>query len=140
MRHPDISPEKITQALGIEPRRSWRADEPCTPRGTPLTGSNPETYWTAEVISGQWPSHLNAAIHDALRRLARHRSFLHQIRAGSRTVELFIGWFFDKQSGDVLTHQCLALAGDLKIDLSFDVYPLDQPQNDRETNTDTSSL
>jgi hypothetical protein len=55
-------------------------------------------------------------------------------------VELFIGWFFDKQSGDVLTHQCLALAGDLKIDLSFDVYPLDQPQNDREANTDASSL
>jgi len=38
-------------------------------------------------------------------------------------VELFIGWFFDNQSGDKLNDQCAAFAGDLQIDLSFDVYP-----------------
>jgi len=57
---------------------------------------------------------------------------MHQVRAEGGTVELFIGWFFENQSGDVLTHQCLALAGDLQIDLSFDVYPPEQPQNEYE--------
>jgi hypothetical protein len=53
---------------------------------------------------------------------------LHDIRSEGGTVELFIGWFFENQSGDVLTHQCLALAGDLQIDLSFDVYSVEEPQ------------
>jgi hypothetical protein len=48
-----------------------------------------------------------------------------------------IGWFFENQSGDMLTHQCLALAGDLQIDLSFDIYPPDQPQTEYEVDEDT---
>jgi hypothetical protein len=124
VRHPSIAPEKITQAIGIEPKHSWKAGEARrTPTGRPLTGSNQETYWTAEISSGRHPSEINKAIHDGLRSLVPHRLFLHQIRVEGGTVQLFIGWFFDNQSGDVLTHECLALAGDLQIDLSFDVYP-----------------
>lgn len=74
---------------------------------------------------GRWPLNLNEAIHDVLKKLARRRSFLHRLREEDVTVELFIGWFFENQSGDTPTHQCLALAGDLQIDLSFDVYSPD---------------
>jgi hypothetical protein len=119
-----MAPEKITEAIGVEPKHSWNAGEARrTQTGKPLTGFNRDTYWTAEIISGCWPLEVNMAIHDALRSLVTYRPFLHHIRAEGGTVELFIGWFFDNQSGDVLTHQCLALAGDLQIDLSFDVYP-----------------
>jgi hypothetical protein len=132
-RHPSMAPEQITEAMGIEPWRSWKAGEPRqTPKGTPLAGVNRETYWTAEIVAGRWPSDLNEAIHDTLKGFVRYRSFLHEIRAEGGSVELFIGWFFDNQSGDVLTHQCLALAGDLQIDLSLDVYPPDQPQREDE--------
>jgi hypothetical protein len=133
VRHPGIGPEKITEALGIEPRHSWKAGEPRkTPTGAPLTGSNRDTYWMAEIAAGRWPTKVNEAIHDTLRKLVPYRSFLHHVRAEGGTVELFIGWFFENQSGDVLTHQCLALAGDLQIDLSFDVYSPEQPQNEDE--------
>jgi hypothetical protein len=131
VRHPWVAPEKITEALGIEPKRSWKAGEPRqTPTGKLLIGANRETYWTAEITAGRWPTDINDAIHDTLRSLARFRSFLHHIRAEGGKVERFVGWFFENQSGDVLTHQCLALAGDLQIDLSFDVYPPEQPQNE----------
>ena len=131
--HPYIAPADITEAIGITPKRSWKAGEPrTTPKGTPLSGSNRETYWTARIAEDRWPASLNAAIHESLTQLATHRSFLHRIRAEGGRAELFIGWFFDNQSGEVLSHECLALAGDLKIDLSLDIYPPDQPQRDHE--------
>ena len=123
VRHPSIAPEEITEAFGIEPKRSWRVgDARQTPKGTPLTGFNRDTYWTAEITAGRWPLEVNGAIYNVLERLVRHRSFLHRIRAEAGAVELFVGWFFENQSGDLLRHQCLALAGDLKIDLSLDIY------------------
>src|SRR5215471_419843 len=94
--HPSIAPEKITEAFEIEPSHSWKAgDARRTPVGTPLSGIYRETYWTACVVAGRWPELLNAAVHDALGRLARHRSFLHQIRAEGGRAEFFIGWFFE---------------------------------------------
>jgi hypothetical protein len=86
----------------------------------------------ARIAEGRWPSDINEAIHDSLKRFVHCRSFLHRIRAEGGRVEFFIGWFFDNQSGEVLTHQCLALAGDLQIDLSFDIYPPEQPQTEDE--------
>jgi hypothetical protein len=131
VRHPSVAPKEITEALGIEPKHSWKAGEPRrTPTGTPMAGSNLNTYWVADIVAGRWPSNVNQAIHGALGGLKRHRRFLHDIRAEGGTVELFVGWFFENQSGDILTHQCLALAGDLQVDLALDVYPPDQPQNE----------
>jgi hypothetical protein len=134
VRHPTMDPEQISEVLAIKPKRFWKVGEPRqTPKGTPLAGTNRDTYWTAEIVAGRWPLNVNEAIYDVLKKLVRHRSFLHHIRAEDGVVELFVGWFFENQSGDVLTHQCLALAGDLKIDLSFDIYPPDQPQHEDET-------
>jgi hypothetical protein len=131
VRHSSMAPEKVTEALGIEPKHSWKVGEPReTPTGALLTGSNRDTYWTAEIAAGRWPTNINETIHDTLRRLVPFRSFLHHIRSEGGMVELFVGWFFENQSGDVLTHQCLALAGDLQIDLSFDIYQSEQPQNE----------
>jgi hypothetical protein len=128
VRHPSMAPEKITEALGIEPSHSWKAGAPRqTPKGTPLDGFYEVTYWTARMVAGRWPVELNDAIHNTLKTLVPYRSFLHHLRAEGGRAELFIGWFFENQSGEDLTYQCLALAGDLKIDLSFDIYPPEQP-------------
>lgn len=131
VRHPSVDPDQITEALGIDPERCWKAGEPRqTPTGVPLDGIYKDTYWTTNVVAGRWPVVINDAIHDVLKKLVRYRPFFHQIRSEGGVVELFIGWFFENQSGDILTHQCLALAGDLQIDLSFDVYSPEQPQNE----------
>jgi hypothetical protein len=133
VRHPAMDPKQISEILAVKPKRFWKAGEPRqTPKGTPLAGFNEDTYWTAEISAGRWPLNINEAIHDSLKKLGRCRSFLHQIRSEGGAAELFIGWFFENKSGDVLTHECLALAGDLQIDLSFDVYPPDQPQHEYE--------
>src|SRR5262245_55195823 len=116
-----MDPEQISEVLAIKPKRSWKAGEPRqTPKGAPLAGINRDTYWMADMAAGRWPANVNEAIHDTLKKLVRHRTFLHYVREEGGGVELFIGWFFENQSGDVLAHQCLALAGDLQIDLSFD--------------------
>jgi hypothetical protein len=70
VRHPSVAPEKITEAVRIEPKHSWKAGEPRqTPTGTPLTGDNRDTYWTAEITAGRWPLGVNEAIHDTLKSL-----------------------------------------------------------------------
>jgi hypothetical protein len=133
VRHPAMDPAQISETLAIKPWRFWKAGERRQPpKGTLLSGLNRDTYWTAEIAAGRWPLNVGEAIHDSLKKLVHCRSFLHQIRAEGGAAELFIGWFFENQSGDVLTHQCLALAGDLQVDLSFDVYPPDQPQHEYE--------
>jgi hypothetical protein len=133
LRHPSIAPATITEALRIDPKHSWKAGEPRqTPTGTALTGLNRDTYWVAEITAGRWPADVGEAIHGVLRSLIPHRPFLHRLRAEGGTAELFVGWFFENQSGDILTHECLALAGDLQIDLSFDIYPPEQPQREYE--------
>lgn len=130
VRHPSITPEEITKEFGFEPTRFWKVGEPrTTPAGILLKGINRESYWTADLCAGRWPLEINEAIHSSLKELMRRRSFLHRIRAEGGRAEFFIGWFFENQSGDVLSHECMALAGDLQIDLQFDVYPPDQPQN-----------
>lgn len=129
--HPNVAPQEITDALGIEPFRSWMAGERrSTLKGEVLEGVNGTSYWTARVLAGRWPKEIGSGIHEVLAKLVPHRQFFHNIRMSGGKIELFIGWFFENQSGGLLTYECLALAGDLKVDLSFDVYPPDQPQNE----------
>lgn len=125
-RHPSIAPQGMTDALDLQPSRSWRAGEPrSTPQGTPLSGVNSHIYWTTNLGKGGWPpTSLPTAIGVALDVLFNRRAFLHQVRAEDGQAEFFIGWFFESQSGDTLPYNLLARAADLGIDLSFDVYPL----------------
>ena len=134
VRHPEADPERITNALRITPKRAWKAGAPRqTPVGTPLQGVNPATYWTVPVLAGRYPkSDLCAGIHDILDRLTIFRDFYHTFRPEGGSVELLIGWFFERQSGDVLRFDTLTKAADLQVDLSLDVYPPSQPQSEYE--------
>jgi Domain of unknown function (DUF4279) len=137
VRHPYVDPAEITKTLAFEPSRFWRGGETRRTRaGRPLSGLSRDTYWTADISAGRWPNGIDGAIQNCLQRLTPFRSFFLKIRADGGAVELFVGWFFENQSGDTLSHRCLALAGDLQIDLSFDVYPPDQPQNEYEVGGD----
>src|SRR5215472_14784523 len=126
-RHTTADPSDITLALAINPSRSWRAGEPRrTPKGNPLGGRWADSYWTAILAEGQWPQQrLVDAIGSLLDRLAAHKDFFHQIRSQGGKVELFVGWFFNGQSGGDFTHDLLARMADLNIDLALDIYPPD---------------
>jgi hypothetical protein len=124
VRHPSMDPARITDALGLIPSRSWRSGEPrATPKGTPLKGKWPDSYWTTHISEDRLADKtLPTAIREALERLTPHKDFLHQIRSEGGAAEFFIGWFLDGNSGDIFDYELLARAADLKIDLSFDVY------------------
>lgn len=132
LSHPSMDPRAMTDALGLRPSRTWRAGEArSTPKGEPLDGTNRDSYWVARIEGGNWPpTSLAAAIGGALDRLSDHRAFLRRVRSEGGSVEVFIGWFFDGLGGDVLPHDLLARAGDLGLDLSFDVYPSPGPSDD----------
>jgi hypothetical protein len=127
VRHPSMDPAEITCMLRYPPSRSWSAHERrSTPSSETLEGAWPETYWTAKVTAGEWPGKdLPAAIAELLDQLESSRGFLAKIRSEGGAVELFVGWFFDGQSGEVFDCGLLARIADLKIDLSLDVYPPD---------------
>src|SRR3981081_3032031 len=79
-------------------------------------------------MEGEWPGKdLEAAIAELADRLEPNKGFLERVRSEGGTVELFVGWFFDGQSGSVFDCGLLARMADLKINLSLDLYPPDTP-------------
>jgi hypothetical protein len=124
VRHPSLDPAEITSALCLNPSRSWRAgDARATPNGTPLEGKYRDSYWTTDLVEGGWPDkELALVLNELLDQLAPNKGFFHRMRTEGGTVEFFVGWFFEGQSGDVLDCDLLARMADLKIGLSLDVY------------------
>jgi hypothetical protein len=126
-----LDPAEITSALGIVPTRTWLAGDPrTTPNGTPLEGRYHESYWTSgDLTNGEWPGRSLADSMDGLLdRLVPHQDFFRSVRDANGTVEFFVGWFFEGNSGDIFKCGVLARMADLGIDLSLDIYPPDQPQ------------
>jgi hypothetical protein len=123
--HPSLDPSEITSALQLTPSRTWRAGEPrTTPKGAPLKGVNSKTFWTRRFVEGEFrDKKLPAAVVEIVDQLLPHRAFFQRIRSEGGTVEFFVGWFFNRQSGGTFDCDLMARMADLKIDLSFDVYP-----------------
>jgi Domain of unknown function (DUF4279) len=131
IRHPSIDPAEISAVLRLNPSRCLQAGESrATPIGTSLHGDWRESYWTSgDVAKGAWPDIASAdALNRLLDQLSEHHDFFHRIRAEGGRTEFFVGWYFLGNSGDVFHYDLLARMADLKIDLSLDVYPPDQPQ------------
>lgn len=122
--HPSMDPAIISSALGLTPKHCWKAgDSRTTPRGTPLEGRNKNTYWTAHICEGDMPPRSFAKqLNEGLNNLVAHKEFLLKIREQGGRCEFFIGWFLGSMAGEVFSHSMLAKAGELGIDLSFDVY------------------
>jgi hypothetical protein len=122
LRHPSMDPTEITLRLGINPSYCYRAGDPrVTPKGSALTGTNKESFWYADLPVEDAPS-----IADGLRisnaSLVPHKIFLNSFVDDGGTVEYFIGWFIDGNSGEVLDWSLLKECAELKVAVQFDVY------------------
>lgn len=118
LRHPSMEPQAMTAAMGIPPFRSLE------PGARRLPGVSDGTYWTSQLRKGAWPPiSLSDAVASLLDQLSAKRSFIQNLRSEGGSAELFIGWFFEDQSGDTFDYRLLARAADLGVDLSFDIYP-----------------
>lgn len=125
--HPDADPDDITNALGIRPKRAWRAGEPrSTPIGQPLPGLYRETYWYKDVGKGEYRNgSLVAALSDLAETYKPFERFFKSFRGSGGRIEFFVHWIFYHNSGDVFDFGLLGKLADLGIDLSFDVYASD---------------
>ena len=127
LRHPQRDVRDLLEGWGLDAGGSWVAGEKrTTPKGAPLEGVWPDSYAFARLPSE------GARLSQCLNRvLAVLEPFSNElaafVQAGGR-AELFVGWHFDANSGDVLESSLLRRLSDCGLDLSLDVYPKVEPE------------
>lgn len=123
--HPNIDPAVITQALGLQPKRTWTRGQPRqTPTGQPLEGIYRDSYWYHAYDTPD-DEQCAAFIHSAAMALQQHGDFFHRLRSEGADTQFFVGLFSSGNFGETFEHDLLGILSDLKIDLGFDIYPDD---------------
>ena len=115
--------DAIEDALGRVSSIKWsKGDARATPSGKVLHGVRTDSYANFLLVekSRVW---LSLALNDCNTQLAKHREFFSKIRREGGRAELFVGWFLERDGGDVLPYKLLAGIAALELDLSLDVYP-----------------
>lgn len=125
--HPSIDPREISAELGLPPVSCDFVGEPrITHGGKVLKGVHKESYWRTSLAGDEsGRDDLAAGLRDICARLEPYRFFTERIRAEGGRLELFIGWFLDRNEGLELDRDVLAKLAALGIDLALDVYPPD---------------
>src|SRR5262245_36697474 len=107
IEHPNMDPRKISAALSLEPKSSWKEGEPReTHTGQPLDGTRKTSYLSHRLAS-QPDIGLAKCLYDFTLALERNKGFLRKVRATGGRSEYFIGWFSGRQSGEVLPYNLL---------------------------------
>ena len=123
LHHPKMNPDVISSGLSLNPQFMYMVgDRRKTPKGNLLEGFNEDSYWTCEMRPSRKEG-LADCLRASLSKLERKASFLRKFSATGGHLEFFIGWFVNSNCGEVLDFDPERLA-DLRIELSFDVYPL----------------
>src|SRR3954470_19002354 len=96
--HPSIEPSDITNNIGINPTRSFKAGQRrATPKGTLLDGTYRESYWSAYIFhDGEYSSADNLAediMYEAIKRLEPHKAFIHRLRSDGGRAHLQVSSF-----------------------------------------------
>jgi hypothetical protein len=117
-----MNAEEICGKVRLKVTRRWTAgSKRKTPKGTPLSGVNDLTYCCFDL---KHPEKLRLA--DFLKkcndRLNRHKDFFEYIRSTGGSLEYFIGWYSDRNSGEIFDLDLLSMLVALKINLSIDFY------------------
>src|SRR5215472_6784482 len=126
IRHPTVPTVDISSALALTPRTSWTAGDAWGPGQSARRESS---YWSA-VLEGESTLPLPEFLELASRNLEAHADFLQRIVNTGGRVEYFVGWFLNRDSGDVFPASLLQRLGALGIDLSIDLYG---PARDKES-------
>jgi hypothetical protein len=68
--------------------------------------------------------------------LNSQKAILHPVSSDGGTIDITVGWFVDKNSGEVFGAELLKEMSELNISLGFDVYPADQDASAFTSETD----
>jgi hypothetical protein len=134
IRHPSMTPSRITEALGVEPQHTWKAGDPRRDAtGGDLGGVYRETYWMGRLMDEPQLSSAETSIESVLlqtlTQLRRSQPFLEQLSTDGGVAELAISLFARENFRLELSSDSLALLGRLRLSVALDVQPhaLTQP-------------
>jgi hypothetical protein len=122
IEHPKMTAEEICKRVGLRVERSWTVgSQRKTPKGTPLDGVNRSTYCCFKL---KHPKEVRLAeyLKDCSEKLFHHKEFFENIRTTGGRLEYFVGWYSDKNSGEMFDLDLLSMLVQLRIDLSIDFY------------------
>jgi hypothetical protein len=127
LRHPDRDVGPLLEKWGFEVGRAWVAGQPrATPEGRPLEGVWPDSYAYARLLAeGTTLAHRLRLI------LAMVEPVSNELVAfvdSGGVAELFVGWHFQRNSGDMLDWDLMRRLADCRLSLSLDIYPEPEPE------------
>jgi len=102
-----------------------QGDARATPRGEPLCGMRKDSYISLRV-AGRNRAWLSDVLNHCIDVLEPHREILEELRSKGAKLELFVGWFLDRNGGDSLTPEVMQRLARLGVSLSFDIYPFEE--------------
>jgi hypothetical protein len=120
--HPSIDPVRIEDKLGLTAKYSWKAgDKRNKSNGQTLTNLHKYSYCSFRLKHSPKIG-LAELLKDCNKDLYKNKRFLKSIRSTGGKLEYFIGWFSNKDSGEVFDLELLEQLVKLGIDLSLAVY------------------
>ncbi len=122
VRHPEMDPEHISEELGLKATYKWKAGTGRkTPKGETLKGTHESTYCSFELQHPQ-KTGLSDLLKQFNNKLYQHRDFIKSIRVTGGSLEYFVGWYSNKDSGEIFDLELLTQLVELGIDLSIEVH------------------
>jgi hypothetical protein len=123
IKHPNIDPTRITEALGLKPNTSgivgsWRK----TPTGKSLPVTYKESGWS-HWFRVERNRFFFQDVVKVIDKLEPQRDFLHEIVNGGGTIDLIIHLPGDANIGDHLQWRDMGRLSSLRIDLGIEVFP-----------------
>ena len=125
--HPYQDLSRAAKVFRLATTRCWlKGQARATPKGAPLTGVYPNSYWYADLtkkrISSKRQS-LEVFLAKAVTRYGRHRTFVRGLARSGGHAEFCVGIFAQKNFGLELPPDLLREAGKAGFMLALDVYP-----------------
>ena len=117
-----MPPHKIEEALELSADvLQEKGAHRHTAKGSVLNGKFTANYCVFRF--GESHEELATFLKGVTRRLSAHVTLFREIKTAGGRVELFVGWYSDRNSGgEVFDSELLEAMGSLGIDLSLDIY------------------
>lgn len=128
IRHPDIDPGHVSQALGLQPGHAWRnGEERVDATGAALGGNHRESYWLCEFpprarFSSEG-NRLESELSQVLHTLRRSVRFMQDLQHGGGIAELFVSIYARGDFRIELLADEAALLGRMGVALTVEVKP-----------------
>jgi hypothetical protein len=126
IRHPEIEPAKITEALGLQPQHSWKAGESRHP-STGGSGEHRDSYWIArlmeepQLLTSQ--TSIESVLVQTITQLRRAQAFLEQLHAEGAMSELSISLFAREDFRLELSPDTMSLMGRMGLAVVLEIQP-----------------